>query len=283
LGTFPEQALASVNAALAAGTDALFSPLLELPAAVSLLLLAAPTAAAIVIVMSRMTDQPQVRHTKRRITAALLEIRLFNDDPRAVLRSVREALRYNVTYLRLTILPLLVLSVPILLLVTHLNAFFGYTGLVPGSTALLKLQPRTTGSALADAEVALELPDAIEVEAGPVRLAGEHEILWRITPAVRGDFIVRVRVGHQAIEKTLHVSEAPSRRSPMRVLPGVLQQLSYPSEPPLDLNGPVSAVSISYTDAAVDVLGMRVHWMILFGVLTLGWAMVLARVLGVTL
>ena len=278
----PERALASLNIALATTADTLLAPLLNLPAVVSLLLTSLLTAALIVAVVAATTDQARVRHTKRRIYAALLEIRLFNDDPRAVLRSIRDALRENLAYLRISMVPLVLLSVPLLLLVTHLNAFYGYTGLVAGSSGLLKVEAATAPT-LAGVELSLDVPEGILVETGPVRLAGEPEVLWRITPMVTGDFILRVRVGQQTIAKTVHVSDGPSRRSPVRVSPGIVRQLSHPSEPPLETGELVSAISITYDEATVDVLGARVHWTTVFLVLTLGWAMALARVLRVSL
>ena len=286
MATFPERALAALNGALVRIADASLTPLLDLPAFFSLLLIALPTAALIVAVMAGTTDQAAVRQTRRGIYAALLEIRLFNDDPRAVLRAVSDAMRHNLAYLRLSFAPFLILSVPLVLLLTHLSAFYGYTGLRPGATALIKVEPRTTGPA-PDLAWSLEVPDAIRVESGPVHLVGEREVLWRITPLVEGDFLVRIAAGKNsaraAVDKTLHVSDAPNRRSPVRVLPGVLGQLSYPSEPPLAADGPLSSVSVTYPDATVAVLGAGMHWMIVFIVLTVGWAVILARAFGVSL
>ena len=86
MATFLERGLAWVNDALVTVTDALLKPLVGLPPVVGLLLLSVLTAAAILPVIARTTDQARLRQTKRRIQAALFEIRLLNDDPRLVLR-----------------------------------------------------------------------------------------------------------------------------------------------------------------------------------------------------
>lgn len=275
--------MAWVNRALVTITDALLQPLADLPPFASLLLLSLLTAAAMVLVIGRTSDQAQVRQAKRGIQAALFEIRLFNDDPRAVLRSVGDALRHNLAYLRLSLVPFALLAIPLLLLVSHLNPFYGYAGLQPGASALLEVEWRADESARRDVTLALDVPAAIHVEAGPVHLAGSRQVLWRFTPVAPGDFIVTVRAGAHAIRKTLAISDAVVRRSPVRVRPGLLGQLVHPSEPPLDADGPLSRVAVTYLEADIDVLGTPVPWMFVYVALTIGWALGLARGLGISL
>jgi hypothetical protein len=283
LATFPERALAWVNGVLVAISDALLTPLADLPPFVSLLLLSLLTAAAMVLVIGRTSDQARLRQTKRRIQAALFEIRLFNDDPRAVLRSAGEALGHNLAYLRLSLVPLAVLAVPLVLLVAHLHPFYGYAGLRPGAAALLEVEWRADESAPRDVTLSLEVPDAIRVEAGPVHLPARRETLWRVRPAAAGEFIVTIHAGPHAIRKTLSVSDAVVRRSVARMRPGIVGQLIHPSEPPLDADGPLARVAVTYPERAIDVLGTPVHWMLVYVALTMGCALGLAQAFRVSL
>ena len=178
MATFPERALAWVNGALVAITDALLKPLADLPPFVSLLLLSLLTAAAMVLVIGRTSDQARLRQTKRRIQAALFEIRLFNDDPRAVLRSAGEALGHNLAYLRLSLVPLAVLVVPLVLLVAHLHPFFGYAGLRPGAAALLEVEWR------ADQAASIAGIPSLLAEVAGMRSALEQKAARRIVAGV---------------------------------------------------------------------------------------------------
>lgn len=283
MATFPERGLAWVNRALVTFTDAVLKPMADLPPLVSLFLISLLTAAAMVLVIGRTTDQARVRQTKRRIQAALFEIRLFNDDPRTVLRAAGDGLLHNLTYLRLSFVPVALLSVPLVLVVAHLNPFYGYAGLQPGAAALLEVEWGADQSAPRDVTLALEVPDTIRVEAGPVRLAAGRAVLWRITPVTPGEFVVTIRAGAHDIRKTLQVSEALVRRSPARVQPGMLGQLVHPSEPPMDAGGPISRVVVSYPEAAIDVLGTPAHWMLVYVAVTMGCAMGIARGFGISL
>ena len=280
MATFPESVLAAVNLRLVAIADRLLTPLLGWSPLVSLLLLSLLTAVLVVAVVRRTTDQECLRQTKRRMQAALFEIRLFNDDPGTVLAAVGDALRHNVRYLRLSLVPVVLLAGPLALIMAHLQPFYGYEGLQVGSTPLLQVAP--SSSATAGSTLSLEVPEAIEIESGPVQLVGTGEWLWRIRPVAPGDFVLVVRYGNETISKTVRVA-APGRRSPSRVQPGVVRQFLHPSEPPLLPDGSVSALRVGYPLATLVVFGMGFHWAVVYVGLTIAWAVVIARAAGIAI
>ena len=282
MATFPEQALAAINRALVWLSDSVLGPLLGLPSLASLLLVSIATAAAIVPVIGRTSDQPRVAATKRRIRAALLEIRLFNDDPRLVMRAVGHALAQNLLYLRLSLVPLVWLAIPLTLLVTHLQPFYGYSGLQPGAPSLIKVTVRDVSAMDAAARATIDGPAALGIDAGPVRLAGSNEVLWRLVPRAPGDYTVSVRIGSDSVTKTVRVSDGPARRSPRRPSPGLVDELLYPSEPPIDDASSIVSIDVPYPETTVNVLGVHVHWTIVYLVLSMAAALILARRFGVT-
>jgi hypothetical protein len=289
LATFPERALAAVNAAATSVFDAVFALLAALPPLVSLALVSLVTGVVMLWVVARTSDQPRLAATKRAMHAGLFEIRLFNDDLAAMLRAVGELLWHNARYLRLSLVPLLWMAIPLVIVIAQLQAFYGYAGLVPGEPVLLKAEiegpagAATSAPGGAVAAPLLEAPPDIRVETGAVQLAGSNEVLWRIVPLSAGDFTVTLRAGGHTFTKTVHVSDGVARRSPLRVAHGVMDLLLYPSEPLLDASGPVSAISLTYPEPGMDVLGFRVHWLILFMVVSMASAFALARRVGVTL
>lgn len=282
MATFPEQALAAINRALVWLSDSLLGPLFGLPPLASLLVVSIATAAAIVPVIGRTSDQPRVAATKRRIRAALLEIRLFNDDPRLVMRAVGHALAQNLLYLRLSLVPLVWLAIPLTLLVTHLQPFYGYSGLQPGAPSLIKVTVRDVSAMDAAARATIDGPAALGIDAGPVRLAGSNEVLWRLVPRAPGDYTVSVRIGSDSVTKTVRVSDGPARRSPRRPSPGLVDELLYPSEAPIDDASSIVSIDVPYPETTIDVLGVHLHWTIVYLVLSMAAALILARQFGVT-
>lgn len=277
MATFPERAVAAINGALVALFDAALAPLLRLPPLAGLLVISLITAVVVVAVMRRVSDQPRLRATRRRIQAALFEIRLHADDPVAVLRSFGDVLIQNAIYLRLNIVSLLWLIVPLSLMVAQLQGFYGYGGLRPGEPALITLE------SAAGAAVTLEAPPAIRVETEPVHLIGGTTTVWRIVPVEAGSFVVTTRSGASAVTKTIFVGDRPARRSPVRLQGDLERQLLYPSEPLIPAESGITSIAVGYPEGLVDLFGWPVHWLIVFGLFSLLAALLVSRRLGVTI
>jgi hypothetical protein len=269
--------VAAINTALVAVFDAALAPLLRLPPLAALLIISLITAVLVVMVMRRVSDQARLRATRRRMQAALFEIRLHADDPVAVLRSFGDMLIQNAIYLRLNLVSLLWLIVPLSLMVAQLQAFYGYTGLKPGEPALITLESDSA------APVALEAPDGIRVETEPVRLLGSAATVWRIVPMESGAFVVTTRTGSSTVSKTIIVGDRPARRSPVRLRGDLERQLLYPSEPLIPAESGITSIAVDYPEGLVDLFGWPVHWLIVYGLFSLLAALLVSRRLGVTI
>lgn len=278
MATFPERALAWLNALLGGAFDAAFGLLGVLPALASLFAVSLATGAGMLLVIARTSNQPRMAATRRAMQAGLFEIRLFGDDLPSMLRSLGDVLRENVRYLGLALVPLCWMALPLTLLIAQLQAFYGYEGLVPGQATLVKVDlseaPETD---LRPTPPILEAPVSIRVETPGVQLVGSKEVLWRIVPTSAGAFEMTVRRGSWAATKTVRVGTGPARRSPLRATPGLVDLLLYPSEPPLAADSPVDRITVTYPDAGIDVLGWRAHWLVLFVAFSMAAALILAR------
>jgi hypothetical protein len=187
------------------------------------------------------------------------------------------------SYLRLTLWPMLFLLPPLVLVVAQLQFHYGYRGLRPGERALLAvdLDPAAAGGTRPPAR--LDVPEGLRAEAGDVWVAGESQLLWRLVAEREGDYEVGLDVAGARLTKTVRVTPRTVRLSPVRVDPGFVSQLLYPAEPPLPAEGPVRAVRLSYPDREVEVLGLGMHWMIPFFVLSIAFAFALRGPFKVTI
>src|SRR4051812_31972360 len=179
------------------------------------------TGAVMVFVIARTSNQARIVATKRAIQAALFEIRLFGDDPAAVLRSFGDVLRLNARYLGLSLVPLAWVAIPLAFVIPQLDAFYGYSGLVAGEPAIVSIE--RAGSS--DGALTLIAPPEVRVDTDAVTLAGANEVVWRIVPAETGEFIMTVQDGDRRIDKAIAVSERAVRRSPRRLQGGIVSQL----------------------------------------------------------
>jgi hypothetical protein len=134
-----------LNALLRPVFDALLSPFAALPAWVGLAVVSLVVSVAMLLVYKRLSNQTKLEQVKRQIYAGIFEIRLFNDDFRAILRAQGEILRHNLRYLGYSLVPMAWMLVPLLLVVAQLQFHYGYEGLKPGHPTLLKVKLKRTG------------------------------------------------------------------------------------------------------------------------------------------
>ena len=275
--------MAVVNRALTRLFDLAMAPLDHISPWAGIVVLSLVTAVAVLLAFKWTADQRALVAAKRAMQAAIFEMRLFNDDLAAMLRAQAEVLRHTLSYLRLSLVPTLWLIVPMLVLLLQMEFRFGYAGLVAGQTALVTVQlapdgtPDTATDETTIAPASLEAPDAIGVETPGVLLPSEHEIVWRILPRAGGSHELRVHMGDRVLSKTLLVSDAVGRRSPVRSADGFLNQLLHPAEAPLPGDSGLAAITIAYPERAFSVGGWNIGWSGAYLALTLAFALVLKR------
>lgn len=267
-----------LNQALTRLFDVALAPLDRLPLMAGLAVLALVTAVAVILAFKWTADQPALVAAKRAMQADIFEMRLLNDDLRAMLRAQREVLRHTLRYLRLSLAPTLWLIVPLLALLVHMEFRFGYTGLSAGEAALVRVR-----FAAASLPASLDAPDGIAVETPGVVLPSAREIVWRIRPRATGSYELRVHIDGVVVSKTLVVSDAVARRSPVRPDSVPLNQLLYPSEPPLPAGMGLTAITIAYPARDVSIGGWNIGWSGLYLALTLAFALALKRPFGVAM
>jgi uncharacterized membrane protein (DUF106 family) len=255
--------------------------------ALGVAVLSLATAVALLLVVRAASNQSRIVAVKRSIRAALFEIPLFNDDLRAILRAQGEILRHNLTYLRLSLAPMLWVLVPLLLLMAHLQAYYGYAGMEPGRSALVKVALDDGWRGAQDADLAagpeltLEPPPGIRVETPRVWIPSLNEATWRIAAERSGDYELIVRMKGTPFAKTVHASNTVAARSAVRPAAGTIDQWLHPVEPPLPPASMLRSIAVGYPERAIRILGWDIHWTIVFFGLTMIFAFALKGRFGV--
>jgi hypothetical protein len=274
--------MASLNIALGGLIGAVLWPFRSLPAIVGLSVIALAAAIGMLLVVRATSNQAGIAKVKRQIQAGIFEIRLFNDDLRATFRAQGEILRHNLTYIRLSLAPLVWMLVPFVLLLAQLQFYYGYDGLSPGRPTLVKVRLKE-GASTGVPPITLTSPSGVRVETPLVWIPSQREAAWRIVADNPGDYQLTVTLDGRQTTKQLRVSDAVGWRAPERLERGFLNQLLYPAEPPLESDVPIEAISVSYPSRAVNLLGWQTDWLIAFFVLSIVFAFALKNRFGVVI
>jgi hypothetical protein len=264
-----------LNVVLGGVVEAILLPFRHLPSVVGLAVVSLLTAIAMLLVFRVTSNQEGLKRVKRQISAGVFEIRLLSDDPRSVVRAQWDILRHTGTYLRLNLVPLAWMIVPLVLLIIQLQFHYGYEGLDPGAVTIVKV---TVSESVAQPPPDLSLHEspAIRVESPRLWIPSKREADWRIAATAPGVHELHVSVGGETFTKALHVSGSGARLSPVRPS-GLWRQIVYPVESPLPRSGPIASIAVIYPEQRIRVAGFAVHWIIVFFVLTMSFALGLQR------
>lgn len=265
-----------MNRGLAELIGAALSPFEALPPLVGLSVVALAVAIGMLLVVRAASDQRAIIAVKRRIQAGLFEIRLFNDDVR-VFSSVRDVLRHNLTYLRLSLVPLVWMILPLALLIAQLQFYYGYDGFSPGQSAIVTVRMReaAAGANGAAPSLALAVPPGVRVQTPALWIPSEREAAWRIGFDQQGDYELVVSLDGRQVTKSVRVSGRPGYRAPGRFQVGWVNQLLYPAEPPIAPEVPIEVIRLTYPERELHFLGGTVSWMVMFFGLSMifGWGL----------
>jgi hypothetical protein len=270
---------------------ALLRPFESWPPIAGLTVVSLIVAAGLLVAFKLTSNQRALASAKRSIRAGLFELRLFQDDPRLMLRASAGLLRQQAVYLRHAFVPLLWVSIPLSLLLAQLQAYYGYEGLRPGQSAIVSVRVGADAAAAQTDRrggdpslplLVLEAPPGLRVETPCVWVPSLREAAWRIAADREGDYDLRVTWNGASPEASTNASTSASLTkrvrvtsrvvafAPVRPAAGVWSEWRYPAEPPLPAGGPIEAIAVAYPERAIDlhVLNLSLPWLVLFLVFT---------------
>jgi len=279
-----------INSLLRPIFDVVQAPFSGLSPLVGITIWSIPVGIFALWVFKKTSNQERIAAVKSKIYACLFEIRLFNDDIRAILRAQGEILKHVLHYQGLALVPMIFILPPLVLLMVQLHAFYGFRGLEPGGQAMLTAVMdddwRVTWSNHRP-PMNLELPEGLHAVTPAVWVPELGEFSWQIGIDDWGDYDVALHLDKAVINKRLRATESVVRLSPTRPDRSFFGQLEWPSEPPLPSDSSIKEITLSYPEGTVTLAGWSFQWsfawMVVFFILTMVVAVVLKGPMGVEL
>ena len=231
-------------------------------------------------VFGRVSNQQGISLVRDRIRGNLLGVRLYQHDVPVVLGLQGRILRDTFTYMNHSLVPMLVLLIPMLLVLVQLNYSFGFRPLAPGEVSLLKAT--FSDPAVVGKELRLEAPDGIEVETPALRIPVASEAAWRIRVKAPGSHSLKLWVGDESFEKRIQVGESWGPISPLRST-HLTDVLLYHGEEPLPSSVQVSSLELVYPPLSIQFLAWEVDWLVFFFVASMVAAFAFKGPMGVEL
>jgi len=248
-------------------------------ASASLVLVSIAAGIALLWIFSKTSDQARIRTTKKRLQARLLELRLYADDPRVVLRAQRALFTENLRYFALMLRPAVFATLPMILLLIVMDGFYGYRPLPPGESAVVTVQMR--GGTEPAASPRIEVPDGFIVETPAARVIPDRQVSWRIRPERPASAQLQVLAGGEEAAKSIASGDGLGYLNGRRA-GSALAWLLHPGEPPLS-GGAIEWIEVEYPPAEISYFGLKTHWLVWFILFSMAAAFLLKGRFGVTI
>ncbi|HSU60937.1 MAG TPA: hypothetical protein VLI55_16630 [Bryobacteraceae bacterium] len=233
----------------------------------------------LLLLLRAVSNQEAIRNIRRQIQACLYELRLFVDEPGLIWQAQGRLLRLNLHYLGLMLRPALILALPMLVLFSFLEPFYGKAPIPVRSQSIVTVKLRHSPGALIATPV-LQAPDGIQVESPAVRMHETGQVCWRIRAVKPTSGMLRVVFPTEIVTKRIVSGIGPEFLSMQRVRLS-WRLLLHPTEHPLPA-GNVDWIAIDYPSRTIGWLGFELPWFIWLLLFSMATALVLMRPLRIT-
>ena len=234
---------------------------------ISLLLVSGLVGLVFIPVFKYFSNQRAVSAIRDRISADLLAIRIFKDNPRVMVRAQGRILFGSLRLLWHTLPSLLIMIVPVSFLLTQMSGWYQFRPLLTDEPAVITVKTHSEQSQLLS-DIRLKTSPDVEILAGPVRIETQNELAWKVVGRRVGLFPLYFQTHVGMITKELSVGENSfpvSVKIPERALGDVLL---YPLESPPPEGMSIRSITVTYGDPFVDPL-VRFDWLVVFCIVSL--------------
>jgi len=270
-----------VNYILGRAFDLWLWPFQDLPPTWQVCALGLPVAVFALLVFRYSSNQRAIERTKDLIKAHLLELRLYRDDVKVMMRAQLEILRHSLTYMRHALVPMAVMIVPLVLVMVQVESRYAFRALAPDESAIVTVTLDGDYGPVSELKAEISLPGGLAQETPALRIDETGDILWRVRALTPGEHPIEIRVGDSGAAGRVVVGGTGARPVPAFYRADDWRTLLYPGLPPLENDSIVSAITVSYPRKRAVFAGLSSASWILLGVsLLFGYA--LRGIFGVT-
>ena len=277
--------LAQVVVWLNAGANVLgrwlLAPIGVLPGWLSATFVAAATGVVLLVVFKYTSNQRAIKRVKDDMKANLLALKLFKDSALVALRAQGGILVSAIRLTAFSVVPMLVMAVPVLLILGQLALWYQSRPLRVGENAVLTLKLNGNPDS-SWPDVRLQPTDAIETMIGPVQVRSQREICWNIQARANGYHRLVFQVGEQIGDKELAIGEGFMRVSTLRPGWRWSDTLLHPSEKPFGPDSPIQSIELDYPKRSSWTSGTD-SWVIYWFAVSMVAALCFRRFLNVNI
>jgi len=272
--------LNAIGGALTAFFTLILRPFADGNAFGGIIFISLVTGAVMMALFKLVSNQQAMKDIKAKIGAYFLEMRLYKDDIATVAASQGRILKANLGYMRLAVLPAVVMIIPVVLIMIQLNLRYAHRGLVPGETVMVKVRLAEGVDAVSE-RLVLSADDGVAKASPAVRIPSLGEIDWKVR---------LVEPGMRTISLTSDAGEikipivGTTRTAPVYAdfgRPSVWESIANPGAPRIPDAMPIKSIAVSYPAMDFSFGLFRLSWLWTFLIVSMAFGVILKYVFKV--
>lgn len=272
-----------IVSAITRAFDVLLKPFAALHPWVGLTVVSVLTGVVMLLIFGKTSNQAKIAETKDALKAYIMEMWIFRNDTRVMFSAIGRVAVNNLRYLKHSLRPLVFIIVPVLVIMVQLGIRYERAPLVPGSPCVVSVKLRD-GVVPSKTDVALVGSWGARRISPPLRIDSRGTIEWEVVPLLRGDHELYLTIeGTDVLTKSAVAGQDHVVRTlgALRPPANTWRAFLHPTEPPIPRDSIVESISVDYPPRRLNLLGLRVHWLIAFFVISLAAGFALKGVFGI--
>jgi hypothetical protein len=250
------------------------------------------SAVMFLVVFKQTSNQQKLQYEKNKIVGYLLQMRLYRDRFFLLIQCVLAVLKHNVLYLQHTLVPLLILCIPLIIITFQVNARGGYLPLSVQENFIVRADlddkiPIGDESQLMEKIYCTASPE-IRVETLPLRVTRERKVFWRarvvaLSENGRATLQIGIQGGDAIVERSVVIGPVAGGFQPLKAKYSFWNGWDHGVEGFIPDSAKIQAISIGYRRAGYPFLFWKLDAVVLYFVLTMLLGIALKKPLGVAI
>jgi len=249
------------------------------PGYVSNTLISALTGILLLIIYKYTSNQRAIGRVQNEIKANLLALKLFKDSMIVTMQAQGRVFRGAFLLLLHSLLPMLIMAVPVSLLLAQMGMWYQSRPLPIGEETVVTVKVNGDMNRQMP-ELDLQTTPAAEVTAGPVRIFSKREICWKIKAKESGYHQLIFSDGEQKFTKNLAIGDGYMRINAERPNRLWSKILLNPDEESFGPESTVQSISIIFPERISYTCGSD-WWLVYFFVVSMIFALLCKPLLKV--
>lgn len=245
-----------------------------------LILVSVITGTVMLFLFKLTSNQEAMKQVKAKISAYFLEMRLYKEDISVVMASQRRILRANMDYMKLAVVPAVVMFIPVVLIMVQLNLRYAQTGFKPGDAAMVKVKVEE-GVDVLRSNIRLITDGGLEKASPAVRIPSLTETDWKINLTDNGIHDLTLETSAGRVTLPIYVTDRLIPKYASFKKSSFWETVLNPGAPRIPDDAPIESVEITYPEMSFDWGFIKLSWLWSFLIISMGFGVILKFVFGV--